>query len=33
MLDIPTSGNYFFNNQDVSKVNDDDQAILRRQNI
>lgn len=33
MLDVPTSGNYYFNAQDVSKVDDDDQAILRRKNI
>ncbi len=33
MLDVPTSGSYLFNGQDVSQVTPDDQAILRRQNI
>lgn len=33
MLDIPSSWNYYFNWADVSKITDDDQALLRRQNI
>ncbi|EKE26862.1 MAG: hypothetical protein ACD_4C00135G0001 [uncultured bacterium (gcode 4)] len=33
MLDNPSNGNYFFNGVDISKATDDEQAILRRQNI
>ena len=33
MLDIPTSGKYIFDGQDVSQVSPDDQALLRRRNI
>ncbi len=33
MLDTPTSWKILFDNQDVSEVSDDDQALLRRKNI
>lgn len=33
MLDNPTSGKYFFDGKDVSKLTDDDQALIRRGNI
>jgi len=33
MLDNPTSWQYFFNWEDVSWLTDDDQAMIRRQNI
>lgn len=33
MLDNPTSWKYLFNSQDVSFLTDDDQAMIRRQNI
>lgn len=33
MLDNPTKGSYYFNWLDISKVTDDEQALLRRRNI
>ncbi|MDP2104243.1 MAG: ABC transporter ATP-binding protein [Candidatus Gracilibacteria bacterium] len=33
MLDNPTGGTYFFNGIDISLATDDEQALLRRQNI
>lgn len=33
MLDIPTSGKYYFNWKDVSGLNDEEQALIRRRNI
>jgi len=33
LLDTPSSGNYFFDNQDVTKLSDDDLANLRRKKI
>lgn len=33
MLDIPTSGKYYFNWKDVSYLNDEEQALARRRNI
>lgn len=33
MLDTPTSWKYLFNNEDVSTVSDDEQALIRRKNI
>ena len=33
MLDNPSTGSYIFNGQDVSKLTDDDQALIRRENI
>lgn len=33
MLDNPTDGRYLFNGIDISEVTDDEQALLRRQNI
>jgi len=32
-LDVPTSGQYLVDNQDVSKLSDDELAVLRRQKI
>ncbi|MDD5376707.1 MAG: ABC transporter ATP-binding protein [Candidatus Gracilibacteria bacterium] len=33
MLDNPSTGTYIFNGRDVSGLTDDDQALIRRQNI
>ncbi|MDD3120226.1 MAG: ABC transporter ATP-binding protein [Candidatus Gracilibacteria bacterium] len=33
MLDNPTSGNYYFNNENVADITDDEQALIRRKNI
>jgi len=33
MLDNPTGGTYFFNGIDISQATDDEQALLRRENI
>jgi len=33
MLDNPSTGSYIFNGRDVSALTDDDQALIRRQNI
>ena len=33
MLDNPSTGSYFFNGTDVSQLTDDDQALIRRENI
>ena len=33
MLDNPSTGVYFFNGNDVSELTDDDQALIRRENI
>lgn len=33
MLDNPSNGTYHFNGQDISQASDDEQALLRRQNI
>ncbi|MDD2516012.1 MAG: ABC transporter ATP-binding protein [Candidatus Gracilibacteria bacterium] len=33
MLDNPTSGNYYFNNENVADITDDEQALIRRRNI
>lgn len=33
MLDIPTSWKYYFNWKDVSSLNDNEQALVRRRNI
>lgn len=33
LLDVPTSGSYKFNNVEISKMNEDELAILRRQEI
>jgi putative ABC transport system ATP-binding protein len=33
MLDNPTSGEYFFEGKDVSRLTDDDQGLIRRENI
>lgn len=33
MLDNPTSGEYFFEGKDVSHLTDDDQGLIRRENI
>ncbi len=33
MLDNPSTGEYIFNGSDVSRLTDDDQALIRRQNI
>jgi putative ABC transport system ATP-binding protein len=33
MLDNPSTGVYFFNGNNVSELTDDDQALIRRENI
>ncbi|MDD2891641.1 MAG: ABC transporter ATP-binding protein [Candidatus Gracilibacteria bacterium] len=33
MLDNPTTGEYYFNGRDVAHLTDDDQALIRRENI
>lgn len=33
MLDVPTSGSYFFDGQEVGNLSDDYQALVRRQSI
>jgi putative ABC transport system ATP-binding protein len=33
MLDTPTKGKYYFNNKDVSHLTDDEQSLIRRENI
>lgn len=33
MLDNPTSWNYYFNNENVADITDDEQALIRRKNI
>lgn len=33
MLDNPSTGNYIFHGRDVSQLTDDDQALIRRENI
>lgn len=33
MLDVPTTWKYFFNNQDVSDLDDDEQSLIRRKSI
>jgi putative ABC transport system ATP-binding protein len=33
MLDNPSKGRYLFNGVDVSDLTDDDQALIRRENI
>lgn len=33
MLDNPSTGSYYFNGRDVSGLTDDDQALIRRENI
>jgi putative ABC transport system ATP-binding protein len=33
MLDNPSTGAYFFNGNNVSELTDDDQALIRRENI
>ncbi len=33
MLDNPSKGKYLFNGKDVSDLTDDDQAMIRRENI
>ncbi len=33
LLDVPTSGSYKFNNREISKLSEDDLAVLRREEI